>query len=169
MTFFTLLAMFKPFFSKSFLGYAITTTFIATLSILSIVGCNSIKQFAHVRPTGTIAVEGDTIKAGFGLEAAEDSTTSFITAFSGYLLLYPHADSLYCGDLLLRDTTRHFEWKLRLGCVNYQKAFRWFLPKDTSVTPVQADPIRTFFQIPLKQPTSEPVTGVPIEEPEIQP
>lgn len=165
MALFTFWAMFKPLFSKSAFGYAFTTTLMVLLSVLAISGCTTIKQFAHVRPTGSIAMQGDTIKAGFGLDAAQDSTAAFVTAFSGYLLLYPQADSLYCGELLLRDTTRHFEWKMRLGCVNYEQAFRWFLPKDTSVTPTVADPNRSFFKLPVTQPTSAPlstpVTGEP--------
>lgn len=157
MTIFTLWTMLKPLLSKSSLAYAITSTVAITFSVLVIAGCSTIKQFSHVRPTGSIAIEGDTIKAGFGLTAAEDSTAAFVTAFSGYLLLYPQADSLYCGDLLLRDTTRNFEWRMKLGCVNYEKAFRWFLPKDTSVTP--NGPVRSMFTLPVVQPTSAPATG----------
>lgn len=158
MTFLILWTMFRPLLSKSYLAFVCTATLVVTISALAIGGCNSIKQFAHVRPTGSIALQGDTIKAGFGLDAAQDSTAAFVTAFSGYLLLYPKADSLYCGELLLRDTTRHFEWKMQLGCVNYEKAFRWFLPKDTAIT-VGAESYRSLFKLPISQPTSAPSTG----------
>ena len=104
MPFFTLWTMSKPLLSKSFIAYVITVTLIAVCSVLAISGCSTIKEFSHVRPTGSIKLEGDTIKAGFGLYAAEDSTAKFVTAFSGYILLFPQTDSLYCGELLLQDT-----------------------------------------------------------------
>ena len=143
--FFTVWLTTKPLLSKSMVAYALTSALMIAFSVLAVSGCSPIKQCAHVRQTGSNSKEGDTIKAGSGLESAEDSTASFVTAFSGYLFLYPHADSMYCGDLLLRDTTRHFEWRMRLGCVNYHNAFRWFLPKDTLATPTVADPNRSLF------------------------